>query len=88
MVRQAYDLGSQKSETKGGFAQQLESMVGQVNEAQKASGELQVSSIRGEDVAVHDVMIASAQAGLAFDLMVEIRNKLVDAYQELMRTQV
>ncbi len=88
MVRQAYDLGSEKPAGGGGFAQQLENMIGQVSEAQMKSGELQVAAIRGEDVAVHDVMIASAQAGLAFDLMVEIRNKLVDAYQELMRTQV
>jgi flagellar hook-basal body complex protein FliE len=88
MVRQAYDLGSNKSQPSDGFAEQLGKMVGQVNEAQMSAGGLQVAAIRGEDVAVHDVMIASAQAGIAFNLMVEIRNKLVDAYKELMRTQV
>jgi flagellar hook-basal body complex protein FliE len=88
MVRQAYDLGSSAPKTGTGFADRLQEMLGDVNQAQKVSGDVQAAAIRGEDVAVHDVMIASEQAGLAFDLMVEIRNKLVDAYQELLKTQV
>jgi len=44
--------------------------------------------LAGETTDVHDVMIATEEAGLAFNLMVEIRNKLVESYQELMRMQV
>lgn len=88
MVRQAYDLGASEPKTGTGFADRLQEMLGDVNQAQQVSGDIQAAAIRGEDVAVHDVMIASEQAGLAFDLMVEIRNKLVDAYQELLKTQV
>jgi len=37
---------------------------------------------------IHDVMMAAQEAGLAFDLMLEVRNKLMDAYQEIMRMPV
>jgi flagellar hook-basal body complex protein FliE len=87
LARRAYE-SAQNQPKESSFAQKLGEMVGEVNELQKTSGELQSSAIRGEDVAVHDVMIASEQAGLAFSMMVEIRNKLVEAYQEIMRMQV
>ena len=70
-----------------GFGSRLRELVNGVNALQDKAGELQTSAIRGEDVEIHDVMIASEQAGLAFALMLEVRNKLVDAYQELMRMQ-
>lgn len=41
----------------------------------------------GAPVESHDIMIAAQEAGLAFDLMLEVRNKLIEAYQELMRMQ-
>lgn len=89
IARRAYETTQRdRVDDKNSFASKLGEMVGQVNDLQKVSGELQSSAIRGEDVAVHDVMIASEQAGLAFSMMVEIRNKLVEAYQEIMRMQV
>ncbi|MEM1118704.1 MAG: flagellar hook-basal body complex protein FliE [Bacteroidota bacterium] len=42
----------------------------------------------GETESVHDVMIALNQAELHFQLLTEVRNKLLDGYQELMRMQV
>jgi flagellar hook-basal body complex protein FliE len=74
------------SETSG-FGSRLRELVNGVDALQDQAGELQTAAIRGEDVQVHDVMIATEQAGLAFALMLEVRNKLVDAYQELMRMQ-
>lgn len=44
--------------------------------------------IRGEPVELHRVVLAGEEAGLAFDLMLSVRNKVVDAYQEVMRMQV
>jgi flagellar hook-basal body complex protein FliE len=41
--------------------------------------------VAGEPVDLHEVMISSEEAGIAFDLMMEIRNKLLDAYQEIQR---
>src|ERR1700712_967299 len=44
--------------------------------------------LTGESTNVHQAVIAMQEAGVAFSLMVEVRNKLVDSYQELMRMQV
>lgn len=91
MLQRAYQQAmpaKESSPTDGaGFGSRLRELVNGVDALQDQAGELQTSAIRGEDVEVHDVMIASEQAGLAFALMLEVRNKLVDAYQELMRMQ-
>jgi flagellar hook-basal body complex protein FliE len=42
----------------------------------------------GESDNIHRSMIAMQEAGLAFNLLVEVRNKLVESYQELMRMPV
>jgi flagellar hook-basal body complex protein FliE len=42
----------------------------------------------GEDVELHQVMIAMQEADIAFQLATQVRNKLIDAYQEVMRMQV
>lgn len=70
-----------------GFASRLQQLVGEVDRLQDQAGDLQTRAVQGEAVEVHDVMIASEEAGLALSMMIEIRNKLVDAYQELMRMQ-
>jgi flagellar hook-basal body complex protein FliE len=44
--------------------------------------------VLGEDVEVHDVLIASAKSEVAFNLMIEVRNKLVDAWEKLSRSAV
>ncbi|HEX5054028.1 MAG TPA: flagellar hook-basal body complex protein FliE [Planctomycetota bacterium] len=42
----------------------------------------------GEDVELHDVMIAAGKSEVAFNLMLEVRNKLVDAWEKLSRSAV
>ncbi len=42
----------------------------------------------GQDVDLHDVMIAVEKAKTSFDLLMEVRNKTIDAYRELMRIQI
>jgi flagellar hook-basal body complex protein FliE len=44
--------------------------------------------LTGETNNLHQATIASSEAGIAFSLMVEVRNKLVESYQEIMRMQV
>lgn len=72
----------------GGFAQTLASLVGDVDRLQDHSAEVGRRMVIGEATDVHEVMVATEESGLAFTLMVEIRNKLLEAYQELMRMQV
>ena len=42
----------------------------------------------GEVADVHQVMVAVAEAGLAMDLLLQLRNRVTDAFQEIMRMQV
>jgi len=44
--------------------------------------------VTGQVTEVHDVMIAAKEAQMAFELLLEVRNKLLESYQEIMRMQV
>ena len=85
--RSAY-AGQSKPVTKGSFGDQLQSAIGQVNDLQTQRDTLVQDMVRGEKVEVHEIMTAAEEAQLAFDLMLEVRNKLLEGYQEIMRMQV
>ncbi|MBX3743672.1 MAG: flagellar hook-basal body complex protein FliE [Verrucomicrobiae bacterium] len=70
------------------FETVLGRFVEQVNSKQMASAEAVRGLLSGEDIPLHRVMIATEEASVSFQLMVEVRNKLLEAYQELMRMQV
>lgn len=72
----------------GSFESVLVRMVDEVNGKQVASARMTNQLLSGENVPLHRVMIAAEEAGVSFQLMVEVRNKLMDAYHELMRMQV
>ena len=67
------------------FAQTLQSAFGQVNDLQVHAGQMATSFAQGKTSDIHTVMIASEQASMALQLTTQIRNKAVDAYQEIMR---
>lgn len=69
------------------FGKLLNEAVQQVNDVEKGSqGELQKFLSNESDL--HSVMIALEKADLSFQVMMQVRNKIVQAYQELMKTQV
>ncbi|WP_137936348.1 flagellar hook-basal body complex protein FliE [Chitinivorax sp. B] len=71
------------------FAALLKSSLDQVSQAQQQSRELQQQFELGNpDTNLQDVMIAMQKASLSFETMVQVRNKLVSAYQEIMNIQV
>ena len=70
------------------FGQILQQKLQEVNQLQLKSDELTQQFFAGEDVELHDVMLAAEQANLALQLTVQIRNKLVEAYQEISRMQI
>ena len=72
----------------GSFAQLLEEGVQRLGEVQQDAQSQVRQLMAGEQVDLHRVVLASEKAGLAFDLFLSIRNKLVDSYQEVMRMQV
>ena len=71
-----------------GFADVLEDLVKKADEMQKESTEKVEGFSSGDGEDIHDVMIAMSKADLSFRMMLEVRNKLVEAYQEVMRLPV
>ncbi|QFF98529.1 flagellar hook-basal body complex protein FliE [Psychrobacillus glaciei] len=76
------------SEAQHNFGDFLKSAIESVNQDQKASDVLTDKLVRGEDVELHDIMIASQKASITLNTTLEIRNKVVEAYQEIMRMPV
>lgn len=59
-----------------------------VDAKQKEAGAARTAFLAGESGNLHQTMIASQEASVSFSLMVEMRNKVLEAYQELMRIQI
>ncbi|HYC73151.1 MAG TPA: flagellar hook-basal body complex protein FliE [Opitutaceae bacterium] len=70
------------------FGTMLDGLVSTVDAKQTAASDLTRRVLLGESDQLHQSVIAMQEAGVAFSLMVEVRNKLVESYQELMRMQV
>lgn len=70
------------------FADLLKEFAGDVNDLQFQAGHAVDMLASGQAADVHQVMIAVGEAGIALDLMLEIRNRVLEGYQELIRMQV
>ena len=70
------------------FSDLLKESIEQVNAAQIQSDLVTEKLIRGENVDLHTVMITSQKSSIMLQTTLEIRNKAVEAYQEIMRMQV
>ncbi|AQQ54134.1 flagellar hook-basal body complex protein FliE [Planococcus lenghuensis] len=72
----------------GEFGELFKQALDKVNSAQKESDKLTTGLVTGQVQDVHEVMIASQKANLSLQLTMQVRNKVVEAYQEMMRMQV
>jgi flagellar hook-basal body complex protein FliE len=70
------------------FANTLKDAIANVNSQQIQSDTMTQKLINGGDVDLHEVMIASQKASITLNATMEIRNKAVEAYQEIMRMSV
>jgi flagellar hook-basal body complex protein FliE len=70
------------------FGALLDGLVGGVAAKQSAAVEQTNQVLLGDTGQLHQSVIAMQEASVAFSLMVQVRNKLVESYQELMRMQV
>ena len=70
------------------FSTVLGRMVGEVNAKQALAGEAVHGLQSGQPVSLHQAVIAMEEASVSFQLMVEVRNKLLESYQELMRMSI
>ena len=66
----------------------FDSLLQNLNQTQQTSDDLMSKLAAGEDVDIHQVMIAGDQADISFKIAIGIRDKLVDAYKEISRMSV
>ena len=91
---QAKGLSSELStrstnESSADFSAMLKQAIDNVNGLQQETSSLRNSFEMGDkNVSLSDVMIASNKSGLAFDATVQVRNKMVEAYKEIMSMPV
>ncbi|WP_031435468.1 flagellar hook-basal body complex protein FliE [Methylomarinum vadi] len=75
----------QPANSDGDFAAVLKQSIDAVNDTQQTSSEMAKAFEMGDpDVSLAEVMIASQKASVSFQAMVQVRNKLVEAYQDIM----
>lgn len=71
------------------FSDALKASLEQVNSMQKQAENMGKDFVMGkDDVSLSDVMIAGQKANIAFQATVQVRNKLVSAYQDMMNMQI
>lgn len=70
-----------------GFADLLTRAVNDVSQLQHDKDDVINAFLRGEPVELHQVMAAAEEASISLELMVEMRNKLIDAYRTVMNIQ-
>ena len=71
-----------------GFAEGLGEALQSVSNAESQVDALAKDIATGGSTEVHDLMMASSKASLTLDLAVQIRNRAIEAYQEIMRMQI
>lgn len=71
-----------------GFAKSLDKAITDVNALQKVADQKIEDISTGKSTNLHETMIAVEKADIALRLMVQVRNKMIDAYQEVMKMQV
>lgn len=71
------------------FSDVLKSSIDKVNDVQMTAGQLSEAFQKGDpDVALSDVMISMQKASVSFQAMLQVRNKLVNAYTDIMNMPV
>ena len=69
------------------FSDTLKQALGEVNDLQENARDVIGAFVRGEPVEIHEVMTATQEAGIALDMLIEIRNKLTEAYRSVIQMQ-
>lgn len=75
-------------EKRAGFAELLNMAIEQIQELSSESDANAINIALGRPVELHQVMLTAAKAQIAMELLIEIRNRLIEAYQEINRMPV
>ncbi|MEG0296316.1 MAG: flagellar hook-basal body complex protein FliE [Clostridium sp.] len=87
MVFETFNKKDNEKSTSG-FSDILKQNLDSINEKQVHADEMTKKFVMGEDVEVHEVMLAAEEAKMSLQLAVQMRNKVVEAVQELTRMQL
>lgn len=80
---------SSVNSTQSGFAEALKAQLGEVNRLEQSSTELGKKFVLGDsNVNLSDVMVSGQKANIALQTTVQVRNKVVNAYQTIMNMQI
>ena len=79
---------SKISESKTSFADVINDALNKVNDLQVQSSNMTDDFLTGKSDNIHSVMIAGSKADLALQMTLQVRNKVMDAYKEIMNMQV
>ena len=86
--RTAYGVGTATGAPQANFMTQLQNAIQDVEALQTKREDMVEDMVTGKTTEVHDVMIAAKESQMAFELLMEVRNKLLESYQEIMRMSV
>jgi flagellar hook-basal body complex protein FliE len=81
-------LGSSDNKNNLSFSEMLKDSIQKVNQLQLESQNLNNQLVAGNIDNVHQVVIASQKAELALQFTLQVRNKILDAYNEIMRMSI
>ena len=87
----AQPADAEKSKDKGSgmsFADHLQKAIHEVNQKSQQADRMGMEMATGKSESIHETMLAATQAELSFNLMVQLRNKALEAYSEIMRMPV
>jgi len=70
------------------FTTVMKSAVDHVNATQKAAGEMSKAYVSGKDVEIADVMVSLQKSNIEFQATVQVRNKMIEAYQQIMNMPI
>lgn len=70
------------------FIDTMRSAIDSVNQQQSVAKDLQTAYVRGDDVSLTDVAIAMQKSSVAFEATVQVRNKILESYKEIMSMTV
>jgi flagellar hook-basal body complex protein FliE len=90
MMSQSWTVGNgadSKKDVESPFAGMLKSMVEQTATLDRKASETVTGLLSGQGVDIHQAMIATQKADMAFELALQVRNKAVGAYQQMMGMQ-
>lgn len=75
-------------ENENNFSKMINDAIGKVNDSQINADNKIENFVKGEDVNMHEVMLSMQEAQISMQLLIEVRNKVVEAYQEVNKIQL